>query len=179
MPWTADDQRRAEERNLEFRREFNTRMEAWKNTVSAGQQDQSQAAVEDTLNRWRGNMHDLQNSSEMLIGNDSVMDSIGILATQVSDEKAALKKLRSESGTRTDQAESVNPKIRSSPSTNILWLNRVFRKSTRLYLLIFSIMFGALALGGLVYFVNSTGVIQNTAQLLAPRQSQAGGGRRK
>ena len=177
MPWTTDDQHRAEERNKVFLDEFNQRMETWRNTVTAGQQDQSQAAVENTLNLWRANMQDLQKSSETLIGNDSVMDRIGILATQVSDEKAALKKLRSESGTRSDQADSVNPNIRSSPSTNLLWLNRVFRKSTRLYLLIFSIVFGALALGGLVYFINSTGIIQRTTQLLSP--NQAGGRRRK
>jgi tetraacyldisaccharide 4'-kinase len=78
--------------------------------------------------------------------------------------------------TRSDQVSSVNPKITSTPSTNILWLNRVFRKSTRLYLLIFSIIFGTLAAAGLIYFVNSTGVIQNTAQMLGPRQA---GGRRK
>ena len=176
MPWTADEQRRAEARSKSLKDDFNARMKTWRDTVSAGQQDQSQAAVENTLNQWRAHMHELQKSSESIIGNNSVMDSISILATQVADEKTALKKLRSESGTRTDQAVSVNPKITSTPSTNILWLNRVFRKSTRLYLLIFSIVFGALAAGGLIYFVNSTGVIQSASQMLAPRQA---GGRRK
>ena len=151
-------------------------METWKRTVGAGQQDQSQAAVENTLNQWRAHLLGLQNSSESLMGDNSTMDSISVLATQVADEKAALKKLRSESGTRSDQVASVNPKITSTPSTNILWLNRVFRKSTRLYLLIFSIIFGTLAAAGLIYFVNSTGVIQSATQMLAPRQA---GGRRK
>ena len=176
MTWTADEQRRAEARNQSFKNDFNERMKRWKNTVGAGQQDQSQAAVENTLNQWRAHMHGLQKSSDSLVGNTSVMDNISILATQVADEKATLKKLRSESGTRSDQVASVNPKITSTPSTNILWLNRIFRKSTRLYLLIFSIIFGTLAVAGLVYFVNSTGVIQSATQMLAPRQA---GGRRK
>lgn len=176
MPWSADEQKRAEARNKSLKDEFNARMETWKRTVGAGQQDQSQAAVENTLNQWRAHMQGLQNSSESLMGDNSTMDSISVLATQVADEKAALKKLRSESGTRSDQVASVNPKITSTPSTNILWLNRVFRKSTRLYLLIFSIIFGTLAAAGLIYFVNSTGVIQSATQMLAPRQA---GGRRK
>ena len=58
MPWTTDDQHRAEERNKVFLDEFNQRMETWRNTVTAGQQDQSQAAVENTLNLWRANMQE-------------------------------------------------------------------------------------------------------------------------
>jgi len=176
MPWTVENQTHAEDKHNQYKQEFASRMENWKNALNAGQVDQGQAAVEDTLNRWRANMHGLQESSEMLTGNDSVMDRVSVLATHVADEKSVLKKLLSESGTRSDQAESVNPKIKGSPSTNILWLNRLFRKSTQLYLLIFSIVFGVLAAVGLGYFIYSTGVIQNTVQLIAPKQL---GGRRK
>jgi uncharacterized membrane protein YraQ (UPF0718 family) len=163
MPWTASDQQTAENRNNTFRQEFNTRLDGWRNTLSAGAIGQGHAAVEDTLTRWRAHMNELQSSSESLLGNDSLIDKVGVLASQVAEEKSVLEKLRSEAGTRADQATSVNPKIVGIPATNILGLNRVFRSSTRLFLLIASIVFGVLALGAISYFIYSTGVVQYTA----------------
>lgn len=171
MPWTADDQRRAEEKNANFRTEFNTRLDAWKNALGAGALGQGQSAVEDTLTRWRAHMQGLQSSSEALMGNESLIDSVGVLATQVADEKATLEKLRSEAGTRSNQADTVNPKIKSIPATNILGLNRVFRSSTRLLLLIFSIVFGVLAAVALAYFIYATAV-----NFRNPFQPMTGGG---
>ena len=175
MTWTVSQQTAAEATNKRFRDEFKAKMDLWKNNLSGGKTDQSQASVEDVLRRWRENMQALQASSASLIGDDSVMDRIGVLATKVASERVTLKKLQSESGTRTDQAASVNSKIRGSPSTNILWLNRMFRKSTRVYLLIFSIIFGALALGGLVYFIISTGVFE---QMFGNSSTYRGGHRK-
>jgi len=159
MPWTVEDQKRAEQKNTAFQQEFNTRLNGWKDAMAAGAPGQGQAAVEDTLTRWRAHMQSLQSSSESLVGNESLIDTVGVLATQVADEQAVLTKLRSESGTRANQADTVNPKIKGIPATNILGLNRVFRSSTRLALLIASIVFGVLAAVALGYFVYASGVV--------------------
>jgi hypothetical protein len=164
MPWTADDQTRAEANHAELKTEFNQKLGEWQNAMSGGQINQGQAAVEETINRWRANAHRLQESSAALTGNDSVMDRISILATKLAEEKTILNKLRSESITRSDQAETTNPKIRGTPYTNILWLNRTFRSSTRLALLILSVIFSALALAVIVYIVIQSGIFNQSPQ---------------
>jgi hypothetical protein len=123
-------------------------------------------SVEGALNTWRGHIKDLLEKSGNVM--DHHVDTIGVLATQVADEKLILQKLRSEAGTRVDQANTVNPKIVGIPATNILGLNRVFRSSTRLALLIFSIVLGVLAGVGIVYFVYASGVVQKTVGLIRP-----------
>jgi hypothetical protein len=177
MPWTVEDQQRAEHKNLEFQKEFNTRLNGWKDAMAAGAQGQGQAALEDTLTRWRAHMQGLQASSESLMGNESIIDSVSVLATQVADEQAALAKLRSEAGTRAGQADTVNPKVKGIPATNILGLNRTFRSSTRLALLIASIVFGLLAVAALSYFVYASGVVPYVRNGFQP--SMSGGGRSK
>jgi len=176
MPWTADDQQRAEQRNLVFQQEFNARLDGWKNAIAAGAPGQGQAALEDTLTRWRANMQSLQSSSESIMGNESLIDSVSVLATQVADEQAVLAKLRSEAGTRSDQADTVNPKIKGIPATNILGLNRTFRSSTRLALLIASIVFGVLAAVAIGYFVYASGVVPYVRNGFQP--STMSGGKR-
>lgn len=175
MSWTASDQRVAEERHATLKNQFDTRLAAWKDTLGAGVDGQGQAAVEDTLTRWRTHLQNLQEASTALTGDNSTLDRISVLATQVADEKSVLRKLRSEAGTRVDQANTVNPKISGIPATNILGLNRTFRSSTRLYLLIFSIVFGVLAAAALVYFVYSSRVVQNTVGIFG---MQTGGAAR-
>jgi len=176
MSWTADDQQRVEQQNVAFQQEFNTRLNGWKDAIAAGAQGQGQAALEDTLTRWRAHMQSLQASSESLMGNESLIDSVSVLATQVADEQAVLAKLRSEAGTRSDQADTVNPKIKGIPATNILGLNRTFRSSTRLALLIASIVFGVLAAVALGYFVYASGVVPYVRNGFQP--STMSGGKR-
>ena len=178
MPWTADDQARAVAKHAEFKTEFNQKLGEWRNAMSGGQIKQGQAAVEDTVRRWRTNAQSLQASSAALTGNDSVMDRISILATKLAEEKTLLQKLQSESVTRSDQAESVNPKIRGTPSTNILWLNRTFRSSTRLTLLILSVIFSALALAVIVYIVLQSGILSSPQQQTQVNPSGYFGARR-
>jgi hypothetical protein len=169
MPWTAEDQAREVAKNADFKTEFNQKLGEWRNAMSGGQINQGQAAVEDTVRQWRANTQRLQESSAALTGNDSIMDRISILATKLAEEKKDLQKLRSESVTRTDQAESTNPKIRGTPSTNILWLNRTFRSSTRMALFILSVIFSALALAVIVYIVIQSGIL---SQSQSQQQSQ-------
>ena len=161
MTWTPAQQTEAEATNTTLKTEFSKRWAAWNDAINAGQIDTSvqKAAAQDALTRWQANMNSLQNISEQLIGNDSSTSRISALATQIAEEKATLNKLLSESGTRSNQSESVNPKIKSIPATNMLGLNRVFRSSTRLYLIILSILFGLLAVTALIYFVSASGVI--------------------
>lgn len=164
MSWTTVKQADEEFKHNTLKIEFTQRMEEWKNAMSGGQINQGQAAVEDTITRWRAHQLHLQESSSALTGNDSVMDKINILATKLADEKTVLQQLRSEAVTRSDQAESVNPKIRGTPYTNILWLNRTFRSSTRLALLILSVIFSALALAVIVYIVIQSGIFNQQSQ---------------
>lgn len=154
--------------------EFNEKWEAWRNAVRSGQPNSGQAAVEDVVRRWQQSLNALKTQSESVMSNDTVMDGLGQLAVQVAEQKATLRKLRSEAGTRSDQADSLNPKVRSSPYTNLLGLNRVFRDSTRTGILIASIVFGSLALGSLGFLVYS---VVNKGSLVPVQYIQGGTGR--
>ena len=161
MPWTQDEQDRAVAKHDTLKEQFNSRLKKWTDALSAGEDgDVDKAAVEDGLTRWRSHMMEIQNSTEQLIGESSQLTRIGILASRVADEKTVLKKLQSEGGTRADQAETTANKHKSTPSSNLLWLNRTFRSSTRLFLIILSIVFGTLTVGALIYFVFASGVFQ-------------------
>jgi len=152
--------------------------DAWKAKMSAvgcSQTDQptqvALQAVESALNTWRSHINEQMERA----GNkmDHHVDTIGVLATQVADDKVILQKLRSEAGTRVDQANTVNPKIVGTPSSNILWLNRNFRASTRATLLVSSIVLGILAAVGLAYFIYASEIIQNTAGVIASTTGSA------
>jgi len=155
MPWTAQNQADAEQRSASLRKEYAEKMEAWKNiTMSSDPRAvANQAAVAEVLDRWQKSLNALQSQSDHIMSNENLMDGLGQLATQVAEEKVTLQKLRNEAGTRSDQADSVNPKIRGSPYTNILGLNRTFRGTTRSGILAASIVFGALSLSALGYLV--------------------------
>ena len=174
MPWTEQNQKDAENEANGYFQEFMEKWEAWKNVVQSGAPNSGQAAVEDVVRRWQQSLASLQNQSDAITSNDSVMDELGQLAAQVAEEKATLRKLRSEAGTRMDQADSVNPKIRSSPYTNLLFLDRVFRDSTRFWILIASIVFGVLALCALGYLVYQ---IVMSGSLVPMQYIQGGSGR--
>jgi hypothetical protein len=178
MPWTEQNQRDAEQEANEFFGETITKWEAWVDAVKAGAPTaaSSQAAVEDAVRRWQQSLSQLQAQSDSIASNDSVMDELNQLAQEVAQEKTTLRKLRSEAGTRADQADSVNPKVRPSPYTNILGLNRVFRDSTNFNIMIASIAFGVLALGSLGYLVYS---VTSTGNLVPTQYIQGGTGRTK
>lgn len=177
MPWTDQNQKDAENEANEHFAETIEKWEVWKNALMAGAPTAatSQAAVEDSVRRWQQSLTSLQAQSDAIASNDSVMDDLSQLATQVAQEKETLRKLRGEAATRADQADSVNPKVRSSPYTNILGLNRVFRSSTHFHILLASIIFGALAIGALAFLVYS---IMTSGTLVPMQYIQGGSGLR-
>lgn len=151
MPWTQDMHVAAQARLDGLSQEYQTALTAWQNGVQAGNPAQYEAQVQDILRRWRQFTNDLRAQSEAATANQGVMDLLGQLVAEVGDQQQTLTRLRSEAGTRADQADSLNPKVRPSPYTNILGLQRTFRESTRTAIFWVAIVFGALALGVLGY----------------------------
>ena len=178
MPWTEQNQKAAEHEAESYFAETMEKWEVWRNAVQAGAPTaaSSQAAVEDAVRRWQQSLASLQAQSDSIASNDNAMDELSQLAQQVAQEKATLRKLRSEAGTRANQADSVNPKVRPSPYTNILGLNRVFRGSTNFNIMMASIVFGVLSLGSLGYLVYS---VTSTGSLVPMQYIQSGTGRTK
>lgn len=152
MSWTSDDQTAAEQAAYDFATQYSRAVGSWKLALeTGGNAVAAQGNVSDIVNKWRSSVNNLENKSDVIMSDQTVMDKLGVIATQVADERAILAKLRNEAGTRSNQADSVNPKIRTSPYTNILGLRRTFRESTRMAILIASIIFGVLALVALGY----------------------------
>ena len=175
MPWTDQNQRDAEQEAAGFEAELNEKWAAWANGLVAGNPGSGQAAVEDVIRRWRKSLEALKGQSDAIMSDDSVLDSLGQLANQVADEKRTLAKLRSESGTREEQSDSVNPKVRPSPYTNILGLQRTFRSSTRFSILIASIVFAVLAICAVAYLAYR---VVSSGELVPMGYIAAGGARR-
>lgn len=162
MSWSAEQQLDAELQLAGFSTEFTEAYLAWENAAIGGNSDQGEAHMADVLRRWRAYTNTLQTQSDSIIENQGVMNRVGELLTELSEQKGLLKRLQSEAGTRSNQADSLNPKIRPSPYINILGLQRTFRDSTRIGILIASIVFGILAIGALgllVYSVVASGGI--------------------
>ena len=151
MPWTAEMHDAAQARLNGLAQEYQTALAAWQNGVQAGNPAQYEAQVQDVLRRWRQFTNDLRAQSEAATANQGVMDLLGQLVAEVGEQQQTLARLRSEAGTRADQADSLNPKVRPSPYTNILGLQRTFRESTRTVIFWVAIVFGALALGVIGY----------------------------
>ena len=146
MPWTQELHVAAQARLNGIAQEYQTALAAWQNGVQAGNPAQYEAQVQDILRRWRQFTNDLQAQSEAATANQGVMDILGQLVAEVGDQQQVLARLRSEAGTRADQADSLNPKVRPSPYTNILGLQRTFRESTRTAIFWIAVAFGALTL---------------------------------
>lgn len=147
MTWGSDDQATAERTANSFASDYADALAAWKIAVqTGGNAIAAKGRVTDVVDRWRTSVSSLEQQSDTIMSDQNAMDTLGQVATQVAEERATLTKLRSEAGTRSNQADSVNPKIRTSPYTNILGLQRAFRESTRFTILIMSIVFGILAL---------------------------------
>jgi hypothetical protein len=185
MSWTPDDQSAEKAQFDNFMDEFGKTYGGWRDGIQAGSPAQGAAATEEVLRRWRKHVEELRARSEQMLAAGEQMDSLQTLARQVTDERATLKELRGEAGTRAGQATSVNPKITSSPYINLLGLQRTFRQSTRDVLLGLSILFGVFAIGTLGFLVYQVVVSGEVSKMsfTAPSTSGGimvgGGGRRK
>jgi hypothetical protein len=155
MPWTKEMHDTAQGRLNSIVQEYQTALAAWQNGAQSGNPAQYEAQVQDILRRWRQFTNDLRGQSEAATANQGVMDLLGQLVAEVGDQQQILARLRSEAGTREDQADSLNPKIRPSPYTNILGLQRTFRESTRTTIFWIAVVFGALALGGIGFIATT------------------------
>jgi hypothetical protein len=180
MPWTQSQQIAVESTAAGFASEYATAVNTWTNAIQAGGGAAvAEARVQDVIQRWEGFVQNLQNSSDIVTSNESAMDKLGQLASQLADDKQTLARLKSEANTRGEQADSVNPKTRPSPYTNILGLQRMFRPSTRHAILVVSIIFGVLSvglMGYLGYAMITKGVM--VPSFVVSSDMEGGGGRR-
>jgi hypothetical protein len=190
MPWTAANQTAAQQVADNFASEYASAVDAWTVALrSGGNSVAAKGRVTDLVGRWRQSVNDLEQQSDGIMSDQTAMDQLGQLATQVAQERGTLAKLRSEAGSRSVQSDSVNPKAKTSPYTNILGLRRTFRESTRLGILIASLVFGVLALVALGFLgyalsgpivaaaVAVTGTVASTAKSngIGPTFGQRGG----
>jgi hypothetical protein len=162
MTWTEDQQTQYSTTLDGLVSEYSAAYRIWTNTIQDSARDptlqvntdRAAAQVSSILQRMRLFVKDLQTMSSNALSKDTTFQSLNDLAVRIAEEKTELAKLRSESGTRTEQTHILtNPK--DSPYTNILGLHRVLRDSTRFTLLLLSIVFGALALGIAIYMIYS------------------------
>jgi hypothetical protein len=151
MPWTAANQIDSAAQAAYYKDYFDTKMAQIRDEIKASGAPVSTGSLEGLMRSWSDFVNTLQTDSDTIASNENAMESLSLLAAQNADYKARLSELRNQALTRSDQADSVNPKIRSSPYTNLLGLHRVFRDSTRFGLLMSSIVFGvgALVAGGI------------------------------
>jgi len=147
MPWTPKQQAETERILAEFERSYDGAYEDYVTALkSGGGAVAAKGKAESIISSWWSKVQDLQAQSDLMSSQQNSLDTLGQLATQITEERTALKELRSEANTRGYQADSVNPKITGSPYTNILGLRRSFRETTRMAILVMSIIFGVLAL---------------------------------
>ena len=177
--WTAQNQSDAEAILANFEQEYQTAVAAWSNSVQAGSASaQGQAAAEDVLRRWRGALEKLRDQSKVSqMGEGGSLDMLHTLVGELNEQKAVLASLQSRHGTASEQAGSLNPKVRSSPYTNILWLDRVFKPSTRMNIIIASIVFAILALGLMGWLIYGMITIPSVQLASYVPGTQAGGRR--
>lgn len=151
MPWSAANQIERKAQAAYYKDNFDTKMAQIRDEIKASGAPVSIEPLGDLMRRWSVFVNTLQTDSDTIASNENAMESLSLLAAQNADYKAQLAQLRNQALTRSDQADSVNPKIRSSPYTNLLGLHRVFRDSTRFGLLMSSIVFGVgtLVAGGI------------------------------
>ena len=138
-----------------FEQEFQAAVANWSNLVqSGGNSAQGQTVAEDVLRRWRAHNEMLRDRAQASSQGDATsLDMLYTLIGEMEEQKAVLAELQSRAGSSVEQASSVNPKVRSSPYTNLLGLDRVFRPSTRTNIIIATIVFAVLALGVLGWIV--------------------------
>ena len=180
MPgWTDELHSNAESQLDGFAAEFADAMTGWKSVAAAGNSDQGQARVDDVLRRWRDFTDRLQTGSLLATTDGSVMERLTTRLAEVGELRDTLANLQARVLTRTEQADSLNPKVTPSPYVNILGLQRTFRDGTRTGLLIASIVIGVVALlvlGFLIWrFVAGSGLGALLAGNVEGATSVAGG----
>jgi len=150
---------------------FDGAYEAYINPVTPVSGPALKQAVLNVLAEWR---EFNENLSTILYEQDStVIDTIGPLAEEVSEQKQVLRRLQRTAGTREDQVAAINPKASPSPYVNILGLQRTFRGNTRSALLWIAVAFGFLTLcvlSGMVFMFVTRGIVAT------PRMIGGGGG---
>ena len=170
----------AEQQSDAFKQQFETEYEAWRNGIQAGQPAQYEASVTSILDKWWAFTNQL--STQVESDQDGTSTIVADLVKELETQKQVLAELQSESVTRGDQADSVNPKSKPSPYTNILGLQRTFRESTRSNIFVATLVFAALALvavAALVFSVVTGGEVMKAPFTAGPSMisSAAGGGR--
>jgi hypothetical protein len=169
----------AEQQSAAFKQQFETEYEAWRNGIQAGQPVQYEASVNSILDKWWAFTNQLSTQAESEQNGTAAV--VADLVKELETQKQVLAELTSESITRGDQADSLNPKARPSPYTNILGLQRTFRESTRSNIFVATMVFGALALVAIVFLVYSVvtgGVLFNVPYRESSEYISTGGGRR-
>jgi hypothetical protein len=178
MPWSEQDQAAALLRYEEFLADFTLNYGAWKNGIQSSNPAQYQAATEAVVRSWRDYVNELRDSSSQMRQNEGALDFLGQQMTDVVEQRRTLARLRSEAGTRTDQADSINPKSQPSPYTNVLGLQRTFRPSVREGLFYAAVVFSVLALvlvAYLGYQVVTSGQVVRPGYLTGPMTGGAVG----
>ena len=161
MPWSVEQQTKYSNDLDALVSEYANAYRTWTNTIKDSARDPSlqpeanraAAQVSSILQKMRQYVNELKNTSSEAVSQGDILQKINDLATHIAEEKIKLAKLRSESGTRDQQAHSLNPRSTPSPYTNILGLHRIFRDSTRFTIMILSILFGAFSLGLILYLI--------------------------
>ncbi len=140
---------------------------------------QAETKVRNLIEQWRGDVNVMREAVEQQGMSSGGIDELNRLLEQIAEEKQTLTKLRSEAGTRVDQADSLNPKIRPPPYTNILGLQRTFRESTRttlLWIAVVTAVLAAVALLFLIVRIRASGTIMNVSPFTTSTISMTGGG---
>jgi len=164
----------ASQQSAAFKQQFETEYDAWRNGIQAGQPAQYEASVSSILDKWWAFTNQL--SSQVENEQDGTSAVIADLVKEMETQKQVLAELQSESITRGDQADSVNPKVTPSPYTNILGLQRTFRDSTRSTIFIVTLIFAVLALAAVGYLVYS---VVMGGEVFKPSYPVVGGGSKR
>ena len=183
MSWTREHQEEKRARLIELNNSVTSNIEAWKSSVQtamgnieAGDVTSKKLAVDGSMRQFREFVNYLRTQTDQVTANGTTIDEIARLAAEVAEEKENLRRLKEKYGTRSEQAQSVNPKVTQSPFVNALWLRRNFREDTRVGLIMASIVFGILAFGSMGFLIYSivTGGIMKPSLYTAQQ-----GGRRR
>lgn len=162
MSWTREHQEEKIARLIELNNSVTSNIEAWKSSVQTAMGNTEAAdvtskklAVDGSMSQFREFVNYLRTQTDQVTANGTTIDEIARLAAEVAEEKENLRRLKEKYGTRSEQAQSVNPKVTQSPFVNALWLRRNFREDTRFGLIVASIVFGILALGSMGFLIYS------------------------
>ena len=180
MPWTQAQQDNMSQSLNAIMKEYHDAHAAWTSSVATASLNPGLQAdvatqkgrLDAALLNWRAFVDNARSTSESAAANGSSLDELSRLASQVADEKEALRRLRSEHGTRSEQ---IKPKIAPSPYINILGLRRSFRHNTKVGLIVASVLFGTLALGSMGYLLYS---IVSSGTPMNPSLQEGGAKRR-